>query len=836
METLTYWVQRLEPVISAEFDKEIIVVFCNRCGQEGDALYAGTSAIIGIKGGEVNVYALAGRGTKEFLMADTSNPPFAKLIQSTDNVPNVDGAGNSDTSKKSPGLTKWPPSPPSAPVRIPTISTITASNILPANSIALPRGGTPQPKQQRPCPKIQIPNFGSHSFSNGSNSRTGTVPESPITIPTPEAPSPTPLALRPKLIIPETSSSFGEFRKASPFPHDDFLSQQFRFFGTHHQPATPVAPSEDPAQARYYWRPSDTLLNPPVNLNWASSPESENAPAVNDLGPLTPYPGSDIPTLSRTAKHNAVAKDAARGKSAMSGRPESSPEHSRTLANSSSTGTPTNSGSDNRQTIADSLEISRKAALPHRASSRNQRSASGSRNGSRSSTKGHRHGNNSPSREWGSSPVDRAVSVGDPRTSWMDNVKAIERSAQPRPESPKSRHTSRNRSRTGSTSREHAYGRRPLETPVNGMSSSRTRARSGSSRPPSRRGRTSQDEIIRPASRGMNLQKVAGDDGRSRALSATKHAHEKSSPEMAGITLPKLAMRAQSPGGRFDETRPVSRGRQRWLAREPPPPYSETPPATQPPAQTHVRIQVQAQNNGTPPVHRHVSITRIQSASGLAGVRFATPDDEIIAIEEYDDPVSNLNSRRAASANALNTRIPSIEDGRAIVGMLANLPPPPPVSALDETDDFKDSDACVLRTPSVLGGSVKTTIVEVPHSRTESGVSVLSPPLSGRSEMMSPTSPSTDIGSDSDTPLSPRFHLTPRAMALTSFVSAAERADTPFPPQACTHCDHGRGRPVVEPWKPGLREIVEPVAAELTKETQLLTPMAADTLTKRRSW
>ncbi|OIW30393.1 carbon-nitrogen hydrolase [Coniochaeta ligniaria NRRL 30616] len=79
METLTYWVQRLEPLIAAELDKEIIVIFCNRCGQEAESLYAGTSAIVGIKGGEVSVYALAGRGTKEFLMADTSNPAFAKL-------------------------------------------------------------------------------------------------------------------------------------------------------------------------------------------------------------------------------------------------------------------------------------------------------------------------------------------------------------------------------------------------------------------------------------------------------------------------------------------------------------------------------------------------------------------------------------------------------------------------------------------------------------------------------------------------------------------------------------------------------------------------------------
>jgi protein N-terminal amidase len=84
METLNYWVQRLEPLIKAELEREIIVVFCNRCGQESEALYAGTGAIVGIQDGGVNVYALAGRGTKEYLVADTNSPPFAKLIQSHD--------------------------------------------------------------------------------------------------------------------------------------------------------------------------------------------------------------------------------------------------------------------------------------------------------------------------------------------------------------------------------------------------------------------------------------------------------------------------------------------------------------------------------------------------------------------------------------------------------------------------------------------------------------------------------------------------------------------------------------------------------------------------------
>ncbi|KAK8063434.1 hypothetical protein PG996_008086 [Apiospora saccharicola] len=80
METLTYWVKRLEPLIRAENQDEIIIIFANRTGVEDDAVYAGTSAVIGIKHGEVSVYGILGRGDKELLVVDTSLPAFAKLL------------------------------------------------------------------------------------------------------------------------------------------------------------------------------------------------------------------------------------------------------------------------------------------------------------------------------------------------------------------------------------------------------------------------------------------------------------------------------------------------------------------------------------------------------------------------------------------------------------------------------------------------------------------------------------------------------------------------------------------------------------------------------------
>lgn len=80
METLSYWLSRLEPLIRAEDEEEIIVVLANRTGVEDDAVYAGTSAVIGIQDGEVSVYGILGRGEKELLVVDTSLPPTAKIV------------------------------------------------------------------------------------------------------------------------------------------------------------------------------------------------------------------------------------------------------------------------------------------------------------------------------------------------------------------------------------------------------------------------------------------------------------------------------------------------------------------------------------------------------------------------------------------------------------------------------------------------------------------------------------------------------------------------------------------------------------------------------------
>ncbi|KAK4100097.1 hypothetical protein N658DRAFT_138846 [Parathielavia hyrcaniae] len=79
LETLVYWVQRLEPLIRADKEEEVIVVFCNRTGAEEEATYTGTSAVLGVIRGDVFVYGVLGRGVNQLLIVDTDQPPRSKL-------------------------------------------------------------------------------------------------------------------------------------------------------------------------------------------------------------------------------------------------------------------------------------------------------------------------------------------------------------------------------------------------------------------------------------------------------------------------------------------------------------------------------------------------------------------------------------------------------------------------------------------------------------------------------------------------------------------------------------------------------------------------------------
>lgn len=376
METLTYWVTRLEPLIRSDNTDEIIVVFCNRAGSEDDAIYAGTSAVIGIQDGEVKVYGLLGRGEKELLVIDTNNPPHAKMVyrpeldgngRATGSLEKHDPNGDSgsahpdksekkdDASKQSPGPkpddgqqrspNTNPPSESShsassgsgtrkhasrtsgkdAPARgrSPKRHSPSATSDVPSLPPlpALPSGFTKETPKRRQAPPITIPTSANFASLNGSAKSPGS---SSFNIPTPSAPSPTPMAIRPRLIIPESSpimpyeyppsytlsaaserseKSINSFKsdeseasvqtvrsnprppeESTPYPDSgaplsgypsNYSSEKVMIYGGHvtisHTDGgfSPTTPFEDmspvSAVSRMFWRPSDNVLRTPLS-------------------------------------------------------------------------------------------------------------------------------------------------------------------------------------------------------------------------------------------------------------------------------------------------------------------------------------------------------------------------------------------------------------------------------------------------------------------------------------------------------------------------------------------------------------------------------------------
>ena len=373
MDTLTYWVTRLEPLIRSENQDEIIVVFCNRTGIEDEATYAGTSAVIGIQDGEVKVYGLLGRGEKDLLLIDTNEPPYAKLVyrpedneasESTSSV-KVDtdkqsksnarsAKGSSQPAKMKRGASEEPipggglpdaaleqeshrssskdirpglRSPAHQPFPIPPLPELPDHLKLEARS------------ERRRAPTIAIPS----TPDLVSNEESNTSPD----IPTPSAPSPTPMAIRPKLVIPESPQSLPPLHPISaaserseksvqsvrsdeseasvqtvksnprppedstPYPHsgaplsgypDNRHYPNKRIYGGHvtisraPEGFTPTTPFEDtsPASPRWFWRPSDILLETPVSGAWQPGSPIGRKP--------DPIPWPAIEEITRDAK------------------------------------------------------------------------------------------------------------------------------------------------------------------------------------------------------------------------------------------------------------------------------------------------------------------------------------------------------------------------------------------------------------------------------------------------------------------------------------------------------------------------------------------------------
>ena len=82
LSTLSYWVERLKPLMQAE--KEVIAVFANRCGEEAGnhpsgveegVRYAGSSWIGKVGNGVVKIWEILGRAEEAVMVVDTDQEP-----------------------------------------------------------------------------------------------------------------------------------------------------------------------------------------------------------------------------------------------------------------------------------------------------------------------------------------------------------------------------------------------------------------------------------------------------------------------------------------------------------------------------------------------------------------------------------------------------------------------------------------------------------------------------------------------------------------------------------------------------------------------------------------
>ncbi|KAL0465700.1 carbon-nitrogen hydrolase [Neurospora intermedia] len=291
--TMTYWLQRFEPVIRGESDEELIVVFCNRCGMEDDVLYAGTSAVIGIKNGEMSVYGLLGRGSKELLVVNTDAPPYGKLVNRPDAA-----TENSEEHipKTTPGTTGNPVSPNQAnttslnsPVRTHTQPEAAVQAAASNRHIG---GNRRSPVEARKRPTLNIPtkpprfvadeeedcsDSGTENYADCQGNCGGRDGHAYVgraeAVESPVYPSPTVMAMRPKLPIHKGARTLPPITtKRLPSgvkPGNCFTSRDLY--------TPPITPYDDASlsAARRIPLPFSPAVDTPVEPNWPVSARTD---------------------------------------------------------------------------------------------------------------------------------------------------------------------------------------------------------------------------------------------------------------------------------------------------------------------------------------------------------------------------------------------------------------------------------------------------------------------------------------------------------------------------------------------------------------------------------
>jgi len=327
LDTLVYWVQRLEPLVRSNDGDEIIFVFCNRTGTEYDATYTGTSAVLGVKLGEVFVYGVLGRGETGLLIVDTSQPPRMKLTDA-DEVAAESAANKLDIGLEfEDELTEpnWPlpgtsfevgPSPvPGSTVQTaavteplthepqvsrPNIEMHVHTSPRSATSPRLPWLAPPEneagsPVHSKSPTRLQIPPIASRAHTDNYTSLNSAVTDIAVDTPgLPLSPAIVRRPPRPKLTIPSSASRYQS--KPSPYPwyYGDNSSTLF----TGGACMTPITPFDDdgwtgtpidPKPGGWFWRHGPTLSALKESVQ---EEEEEKEQRV-----AKPKPGNDKPEL-----------------------------------------------------------------------------------------------------------------------------------------------------------------------------------------------------------------------------------------------------------------------------------------------------------------------------------------------------------------------------------------------------------------------------------------------------------------------------------------------------------------------------------------------------------
>jgi protein N-terminal amidase len=70
VETQTYWLERMRPIITSAPSEPIVVVFANRAGQEGGVCYAGSSMVVRVGPDGVSIHDRLGRKEERCMILD----------------------------------------------------------------------------------------------------------------------------------------------------------------------------------------------------------------------------------------------------------------------------------------------------------------------------------------------------------------------------------------------------------------------------------------------------------------------------------------------------------------------------------------------------------------------------------------------------------------------------------------------------------------------------------------------------------------------------------------------------------------------------------------------